>query len=64
MADIRKLPNKEEDDFGASLAKAQRTIDQFSQLAEVLAQRRKIAYDAYIRAGFTKAESLELCKHI
>ncbi|MCW2309729.1 hypothetical protein [Rhodobium gokarnense] len=65
MSDGPKLVNlgdKEKDEFAGALASAVRQMDHWRQLVAVIAERRRIAFDAYVAAGFTEQQALDLVK--
>lgn len=59
---ITEIPNLERDDLLAALENLVRTWSTLASYAEQIAAHRKTMFDAYLKAGFTEAQAIEMAK--
>ncbi len=64
MSDNLTVVPGAEDDLRASVESLKRSLPIMAELGPQIALIRKTLFDAHVEAGFSEAQSLELCKSI
>jgi hypothetical protein len=62
MTNISKLPEFDRDERQAALENLKRALPMIMEFAKLDAQIRKAKFDAFLSAGFSEAQALELTK--
>lgn len=62
MAEVTTVPNVERDKLLAAIEQAKRTLPLVLEYHALNAQIKWTQYQEFIKAGFTEAQALELCK--
>lgn len=61
---IREIPNLERDALKAAFAELGRMLPEIAANAATIARARRDLFNAYVAAGFTEPQALELCRSI
>lgn len=59
---IKSVDFTGQDDIQAAIEEGKRRLELTRRYMTVIAQERKIKYDAYFAVGFTAEQALDLCK--
>ncbi|MBX9860658.1 MAG: hypothetical protein K2Y20_13890 [Sphingomonas sp.] len=61
---IREIPNLERDALKGAFAELGRMLPEIAANAATIASARRALFNAYVGAGFTEPQALELCRTI
>lgn len=61
---IREIPNLERDAIKGAFAEFARMLPELAANAATIARARRDLFNAYLAAGFTEPQALELCRSI
>lgn len=61
---IREIPNLERNETAAAFAQFARMLPELAANAATIARARRDLFNAYLAAGFTEPQALELCRSI
>ena len=59
---VRAVPQQERDELRAAWSSMMRTMAVMAENASAIARHRKKMFDAYVAAGFTEPQAIDLCK--
>lgn len=61
---IHEIPNLERNETAAAFAQFARMLPELAANAATIARARRDLFNAYVAAGFTEPQALELCQSI